>query len=158
LKFLSLLGNRKAQPFIATAYDEGCGVFSPDGRWVAYTSDESGRNEVHVATFPDASRRYRVSSGGGSQPHWNRDGNELFYLSGNKMASVPVRKNGDDLAFGAGRVLFEQQLQTFGGTAFSMGSRYDVSADGRFLVLLRASDEPPPPLTLVFHWTQLLKK
>ena len=111
-----------------------------------------------MAAFPDASRRYRVSTGGGSQPRWSRDGRELFYLAGRKMTSVPLERHGDDLSFGASRVLFEKPFQTFGGTAFNVASRYDVSGDGRFLVLLRASDEPPPPLSLVFHWTEALKK
>jgi len=158
LKFLDLAGDRKPHTFIATAYDEGAGNFSPDGRWVAYTSDESGRAEVHVASFPDASRRYRVSSDGGTQPRWSRDGRELFYLAGSKMTGVPVHAQRDDLTFGTSRVLFEAPFQTFGGTAFNISSRYDVSADGRFLVLLRASDEPPPPLTLVFHWTEMLRR
>ena len=158
LKFLEIAGDRKPRIFVATAYDEGAGVFSPDGRWVAYTSDESGRTEVHVTAFPDASRHYRVSSGGGSQPRWSPDGRELFYLSGNKMMSVPVQRQENDLAFGPGQVLFEQRFQTFGGTAFNISTRYDVSKDGRILALLRASEDPPPPLTLVFHWARALRK
>jgi serine/threonine protein kinase/Tol biopolymer transport system component len=158
LKYLSLVDDRTPRTFVTTNYDELCGVFSPDGRWVAYSSDETGRNEVNVAEFPNASRRYRVSTSGGSQPRWSRDGNELFYLSGNRMTSVPVKRQGDDLVFGSGQVLFELRLQTFGGTAFNIASHYDVSPDGRFLVLVRASEDPPPPLTLVFHWTELLKR
>jgi Tol biopolymer transport system component len=158
LKFLPLTGDRQPRTFIATPYDEGSGVFSPDGRWVAYTSDESGRNEIHVAAFPDASRRYRVTSGGGSHPRWSRDGRELFYVSGRNMMSVPVEKQEADLAFGQSRTLFEKQLQTYGATAFYQPSRYDVSSDGRFLVLLRAGEEAPPPISLVFNWTELLKR
>jgi eukaryotic-like serine/threonine-protein kinase len=158
LKYLPMTGDRKPRSFVATAYDEGSGAFSPSGGWVAYTSDESGRTEVHVTSFPDASRHYRVSSGGGTQPRWSPDGRELFYLSGNKMMSVSVAKQGDDIAFGASQVLFERPFQTFGGTAFNISSRYDVSRDGRILALVRASDQPPPPLTLVFHWTEMLKK
>ena len=157
LKFLPLAGDRQPRTFIATPYDEGSGVFSTDGRWVAYTSDESGRNEVHVAAFPDASRRYRVSSGGGSHPRWSRDGRELFYISGKSMMSVPIERQGADLVFGQARTLFEKQLQTYGGTAFYTPSRYDVAEDGRFLVLLRSGEEAPPPLTLVYHWTEMLK-
>jgi Tol biopolymer transport system component len=158
LKVLPLAGDRRPRTFIATPYEEGGGVFSPDGRWVAYTSDESGLKEIHVAAFPDASRRYRVSSGGGSQPRWSRDGRELFYVSGKSMMSVLVEKQGTDVVFGQARILFEKQLQTYGGNTQSFPSRYDVSADGRFLVLVRATEEPPPPLTLVFHWTEMLKK
>ena len=144
--------------FIATPYDEGYGVFSPDGRWVAYTSDESGRKEVHVAAFPDASRRYRVSSAGGSQPRWSGGGRELLYMAGNSMMSLSVEKRGGELAFGRGRALFQKQLQSFGGSVFSLPSRYDVSADGRVLALLPASEERQPPLTLVFHWTEMLRR
>jgi Tol biopolymer transport system component len=158
LKYLPMTGDRKPRSFVATAYDEGCGTFSPNGAWVAYSSDESGRTEVHATSFPDASRHYRVSSGGGTQPRWGPDGRELFYLSGNKMMSVPIQKSGDETAFGASQVLFERPFQTFGGTAFNISSRYDVSRDGRILALIRASDQPPPPLTLVFHWAEMLKK
>ncbi|HEX7252358.1 MAG TPA: hypothetical protein VF376_05705, partial [Thermoanaerobaculia bacterium] len=148
MKFLPVAGDRKPRTFAATAFDEGGGRFSPDGRWVAYTSDESGRTEVHVTSFPDASRHYRVSSGGAAQPRWSPDGRELFYVSGNKMTSVPVQKQGEDLAFGASQVLFERPFQTFGGTAFNTSTRYDVSKDGRILALVHANDQPPPPLTL----------
>jgi serine/threonine protein kinase/Tol biopolymer transport system component len=158
LKFLPLAGDRQPRTFIASPYDEGSGVFSPDGRWVAYASDESGRSEIHVADFPDASRRYRVSSGGGAQPRWSRDGRELFFISGKSMMSVPAGRQGADLVFGQARTFFEKQLQTYGGTASYMTGRYDVSEDGRFLVLLRATDEAPPPLSIVLHWTELLKK
>jgi len=158
LKFLSMIGDGKPRTLVATAYDEGPGVFSPDGRWVAYSSDESGRTELHVTAFPDASRHYRVSSGGGSQPRWSPDGRELFYLSGNKMMSAPVERQGDDLVFGASQTLFEQRFQTFGGTAFNATTRYDVSKDGRIVALLRATEEPPPPLTLVFHWAEAFRR
>ncbi|HEY6930097.1 MAG TPA: protein kinase [Thermoanaerobaculia bacterium] len=158
LKYLPTSGEGKPQNFVATAYDEGCGAFSPDGRWVAYTSDESGQSEVHVTSFPDASRHYRVSSGGGTQPRWSPDGRELFYLSGTKMMSVPVERPADDLTFGSSLVLFERALQTFGGTAFNFSTRYDVSRDGRILALVRANEQPPPPLTLVFNWMEMLKK
>ena len=127
---------------------------------IATVASLSAHEGATVTLIRGATRSvHRVSSGGGSQPRWSRDGRELFYISGKSMMSVPVEKQGTDLAFGQARTLFEKELQTFsGGTAFYQPSRYDVSDDGLFLVLLRATEEPPPPLTLVFHWTELLRK
>jgi len=72
--------------------------------------------------------------------------------------SAPVERQGDDLVFGASQTLFEQRFQTFGGTAFNATTRYDVSKDGRIVALLRATEEPPPPLTLVFHWAEAFRR
>src|SRR5262249_16135049 len=80
LKYVSRTGCRQSHTYIAAAEDETNGDFSPDSRWVAYASDESGRFEVYVASFPDPVRRVRVSAEGGSQPRWSRDGKELFYV------------------------------------------------------------------------------
>ena len=106
------------------------GQFSPDGRWVAYVSDESGRNEVYVAPFPGPGGKWQISTAGGTYPRWRRDGTEIFYVSpDSKLMSAAV--NGKGLSFEVGAVtpLFETHLVT--------GSRYayDVSADGqRFLI------------------------
>lgn len=156
LKVLSLSGERRVHDFVATPFNEVNGDFSPDGGWVAYASDESGRMEIYVASFPAAGRRYRVSSGGASHPRWTHDGRELFYLVGGKtMTAVSVRREGRELAFGPPQPLFQARVQLLNSNATP--SRYDVSADGRFLIAVRASDEQPPPLVLVLNWAEQLK-
>ncbi|HEV8230947.1 MAG TPA: protein kinase [Thermoanaerobaculia bacterium] len=157
LKLLPLSGEPRPRDFMATRYKEESGDFSPDGRWVAYASDESGRMEIYVSSFAEAGRRYRVSSGGGGYPRWSHDGRELFYLVGGKtMTAVSVRLEGPDLAFGSPLPLFDVRVQMLVDSHFRP-SKYDVSADGRFLIAVRASDEPPPPLVLVLNWAEALK-
>jgi len=157
LKVLPLSGERRPRNFVATRYDEESGDFSPDGRWVAYASDESGRMEIYVASFLEPGRRYRVSSGGGGHPRWSHDGRELFYLVGGKtMTAVSVKSEGPDLAFGSPQPLFDARVEML-VNAIMRPSKYDVSADGRFLITVRASDKPPPPLVLVLNWAEQLK-
>ena len=158
LKVVSLSGDRTPRPFIATADDETNGDFSPDGRWVAYVSDESGRKEVYVASFPDAARRIRVTSEGGAQPRWSRDGKELFYLSAGQLFASPVGRAGDDVTFGQGQALFPLRLFMQGDSGFDLITRYDVAPDGRFLALVRGEDQAPRPLTLILNWAETLKK
>jgi Tol biopolymer transport system component len=113
---------------------------SPDGRWLAYESDESGRLEVHVRTLPDTNRgHWQVTNGGGTRPHWSRDGSELFYFlqegDGGTIMSVPV-DSGEAFAFGSPRLLFRGPYR--GGSVNGRGT-YDVGPDGRFLMLKDAN-------------------
>jgi Tol biopolymer transport system component len=123
--------------------------FSPDGRWVAYQSDESGRLEVYAQPFPGPVGKWRVSADGGAWPCWSRDGRELFYYFGNKMMAVDV-KTGPVFAAGTPRLLFEGQFS----------SRYDISPDGRRFLMIQPV-EPPQPATrieLVLNWFEELKR
>jgi Tol biopolymer transport system component len=157
LKVLPLFGERLPRAFMATRFDEQSGAFSPDGRWVAYSSDESGRQEIYVASFPEPTRRYRVSSQGGTNPRWSRDSREFFYLAGGKsMMAVSVKYHDPELVFGPPKRLFDVRVSLI--DSFHSPNRYDVSADGRFLVAVPASNEGPPPLVLVFNWAEQLKK
>jgi Tol biopolymer transport system component len=148
---LPVEGEPKPVPFLKTAFNEYNGRFSPDGRWVAYTSDESGRAEIYISPFPGAGGKRLVSLAGGDQARWRADGKELFYLApdGQLMAGE-VRIKGTDLEIGTVRPLF--------GPLLPIG--YDVSSDGqRFLAVLpeeRAA--APDPLTVVMNWTAGLKK
>ncbi len=150
---LPLEGDHKPAPFLRTEFDEQQGQFSPDGSWVAYTSDESGGNEIYVRTFspkPDAGGKWLVSRGGGTSPHWGSDGRELFYLGrdGSVMAvEVTARP-----AFQAGAPtpLFQPPR---GNAA------WDVTADGkRFLFAVPAAQSAAPPFTVVLNWQAVLKK
>jgi Tol biopolymer transport system component len=128
---LPLFGDRKPFPFMQTAAVENWASFSPDGKWVAYSSDESGVAEVYVGQFPPVpGRKVRISSGGGSQARWRRDGKELFYLApGRVLMSAAVVNPGSDFAAAIPQPLFEMRY------AYGQYHAFDVTADGqRFLV------------------------
>jgi hypothetical protein len=143
----------KPIPWLATPFLEMRARFSPDGRWVAYSSNESGRSEIYVALFQGLGGRRQISKGGGAYPRWRDDAKEIFYagLNGTLMAAqVSVKEASIEL--GAVRPL---------GTSVYLGRGYpyDVSADGqRFLVAAPLGQKSPAPLTLVQNWTTLLKK
>ncbi len=143
-------GNR-ASPFAVEALAQGNSRFSPDGRWIAYGSDESGRAEVYVRPFPSGSGTWQVSTSGGAFANWRRDGKELFFLGLDfKLMAVPITA---DAKFHAGTPVPLFAVHPGGGTV------YDVSSDGqRFLVNSVASDVGSPPLELFIHWTALLEK
>lgn len=144
-------GERKPIPFLTTPADETFGQFSPDGKWIAYSSDESGRREVYVQGFaPDRSPatavgKWQVSSAGGDKPRWSHDGKELFYLSADsKLMKVPV-KSGATFEPGKAVALFDVRAAGF--------FPYDVSPDGRFLINTPVeSDATEMPITVVLNW------
>jgi Tol biopolymer transport system component len=145
----------KARPFVTSPVHEEDGRFSPDGRWVAYTSDESGQFEIYVRPFPDPGARRQVSTRGGAMPRWRADGRELFYIApDNELMSVPV-KTGEVFEAGAPMPLFETQIR-----AAPAWPQYDVSSDGqRFLIntMTEAAAEREP-ITLVLDWTAAFKR
>jgi Tol biopolymer transport system component len=157
---LPLDGSRKPIPILQTLSAEDRGQFSPDGKWIAYESSESGLKEVYIRGFPPSSTRWQISNHGGMAPRWRGDGKELFYLSpDNKMMSVTVRTSADSIEWDKPRELFGG-LNAI-GTALT--TPYDVSADGqRFLLsLLSVPYEGRggiPPLTVVLNWQAALKK
>ncbi len=162
---LPLFGERKPLPFLQTPFNEVPGRFSPDGRWIAYVSNESGRSEVYVAPFqgaggsPSAAAapgtpggKWQVSTTGGSEPRWRRDGKEIFYLApDNKLMSAAVNGAGSALEVGTVRPLFDTRP---GG----LRSVYDVSADGQRFLVNTLVEEAPAPITLVVNWQAGLKK
>src|SRR5262249_9508433 len=147
-----------AAPFITTAYNETQGQISPNGHWIAYTSNESGRDEVYVQSFPVAGRKQQLSTDGGRMPRWRRDGREVFYLAANQfLTSVPI---GDPTSLTLGRptALFRTRLVVEGSESTGLRTTYDVSADGqRFLLRYKPAD-PGPPMTVVTNWLAGLKK
>jgi Tol biopolymer transport system component/predicted Ser/Thr protein kinase len=147
LWLLPLEGDRTPVPLVHTESNEVDGRISPDGRWIAYSSDDSGRSEVYVSAFPKPGGRWQVSSGGGSQPVWRRDGKEIFYLGADrKLMAAPVTP-GPRFEAGPSRALFQTRSRYTGNYA------YDVSPDGqRFLVNTLVGSEAMPPVTVVLHW------
>ena len=133
------------------------GQFSPDGKWVAYASNETGKWEIFVTSFPDAHGKWQVSMGGGEQPRWRGDGKELFYLSSvGKVMAAPV-VTGAKFDAGTPVVLFQAtpRQPVVSGDLFG----YDVSRDGqRFLINTQLKQQQTEPMTVVLHWTAKLNK
>jgi Tol biopolymer transport system component len=149
------LPERKAEPWLATRFYENGGRLSPNGRWVAFTSDESGRFEVYVDSFPKPTARVRVSNAGGSQPVWRRDGKELYYLSADDKLVAVTTQVADSFRAGAPQVLFEARVRR--GPALT--PQYDVSADGqRFLLNRLVGDEAAKSVTLLQNWSEGARK
>jgi Tol biopolymer transport system component len=149
----SLRGDPQIRPILNTPAYEGSGRLSPDGRWIAYSSNESGRMEVVITPFPQADRKAQVSSEGGTQPVWNPNGREIFYRSGTKMMSVAVSTS-PDLVLSTPRLLFD--LRYAFGTGITIAN-YDVSSDGQRFVMVK--DEPGAGrLNVVLNWSEELKR
>ena len=148
---LPMFGDRRPFPFAETEFDERTGEISPDGHWMAYASDESGNPEVYVRPFPSGPGKWQVSRDGGAEPHWRRDGKELFYLSGDKRL-VAVEVKADPPAFHAGvsTPLFVARLT---GLEQAAWNRYAVTADGeRFLVNKIGEDPAGMSITVSLNW------
>jgi eukaryotic-like serine/threonine-protein kinase len=145
---LPMFGDRKPYPFLETEFDETSAIFSPDGRWVAYVSDEAGTYEVYVRRFQGSGGSWRISTDGGTVPRWRRDGKELFYFSGKKLMAVDVKASESSFEPGSPRLLFEK----------SGISNYDVSRDGQQFLIAIPVESSPEPITVVLNWTADLKR
>ncbi len=133
-----------AQPYVTTAFNQTFGAFSPDRRWVAYASDESGKFDIYIDSFPKPGSRLRVTTAGGTEPRWHRDGSELYFRRGRELHSVALTQAGGALEVGAMNRLFD---------AGAAVRSYDVSPDGRrFLINLPASSAARAPITIVHNW------
>jgi Tol biopolymer transport system component len=153
---LPLQGERKPWPFLQTKFNEGEAKFSPDGRWVAYSSDESGRPEVYVRPFPGPGAKWQISTDGGGAPEWARNGRELFYVSlAGKLVSVVVRTQP---AFSADIPRIIADIPSFLLATFGPG--YSVSSDGQRFLFVKANVEkgPPDEVRVVLNWTEELKE
>jgi serine/threonine protein kinase len=153
LWLLPLEGDRTPRPFLDTQADETMGLFSPDGRFVTYVSNTSGRNEVYVVPFPDPGGQWQVSTQGGTEPRWRSDGKELYYFTpDNWLIAAQVNMEGDHFEIGGIQQLFQARES---GDIW----RYDVAQDGeRFLVLAPLIDEAASPIHLVVNWPEELKR
>jgi hypothetical protein len=135
-------------PVVQSAFNDVDGVVSPDGRWIAWASDETGRFEVYVDRFPRSQGRVTVTSGGGSEPRWRRDGRELYFRRGSEIHAVALNVT-------AGSIDVQSTTRLF--TAPPGVRAYDASPDGQwFLVNLPAEAGPPIPATLIVHWQRIV--
>jgi len=148
---VSLEGEPRARPFLETRFDESRAVFSPDGDFLAYVSDETGRREVYLRRVDDPARRWAVSAGGGYSPQWSRDGRELFFVTDRHMMAVAVDVMGK-VEVGSARSLFQvpERISAY---------NYGVSPDGQsfYMVERGATRRSPTELNLVLNWAEELK-
>jgi hypothetical protein len=151
---------RRAEPFLVTEFNEFGAKFDPNGRWVAYTSNESGRNQVYVRSFPDAADKRQISVNGGSAPRWSRDGLELFYVTADgSVIALTVDTRGSFRA-GPSRLLFAADMRRAElGGQITAEAWFNVD-DQRFFVVPNPPGPlpPAPPLTVITAWTGLLRK
>jgi Tol biopolymer transport system component len=157
---LQLSGEHKEYPLLDSQFDEREPRFSPDGRWLAYASDESGQPEIYVRPFTSDGKlgadKKRVSTTGGFQPLWSSNGKELFYLSADyNLMSVSVSISGESINLGAPKVLFAARTMSH----YGLSHEYDVTPDGqRFLVGIAVGDSRKPAPTVLLNWQAELKK
>jgi dipeptidyl aminopeptidase/acylaminoacyl peptidase len=141
--------DRKPIPVAKTAATESNGQFSPDGRFVAYETNESGRFEIAVQTFPSPSGRWQVSVAGGTQPRWRADGKELYFIGGDdSMMAAPVTMTAGSFSSGPPVALFAANVAPGAGAD---SHQYAVARDGRFLIV-RPADSAPAPIILLLNW------
>jgi Tol biopolymer transport system component len=157
LAVFSIPDKQKQNSFVSGNFSAANATFSPNGRYVAYASNETGQLEVFVQTFPEQTGKSQVSNSGGNEPQWRRDGNELFYLKPDgTVMSVDVKTVVGEFQAGRPHALFQAQLAS--GTGY-VRNHYAVSPDGRrFLMLVPAGEAKPTPLTVVVNWQSLLEK
>jgi dipeptidyl aminopeptidase/acylaminoacyl peptidase len=125
-------------------------AFSPDGRWMAYRSDESDRWEIYIQPFPGTGQKWQVSTSGGVEPTWRSDGKELYFVSGDSIMSADVRPSGTSLAIGTPHALFQTKLPRM------ERNRFVVSPDGRKFLVVVSADQEPNSITVMLNWRSIL--
>jgi Tol biopolymer transport system component len=160
---LPMQGDRTPQPFVKSKFADGSGRFSPDGKWVAYCSNESKRNEVYVQPWPGPGPKIQISSEGGSDPIWSRNGKELFYRNGDKMMVVAVATQPTFRA-SKPQLLWEGQysegMSSSCGPPGTTSANYDVTSDGRRFLMVKDLDQGAVStrIVVVLNFAQELKR
>ena len=148
LMVLPMEGERKPRPFATSPANEQQGQFSPDGKWVAYQSNESGRDEIYVRPFPGPGGQWQISVDGGIAPRWRRDGKEIYFVSPDRsMMAAVVTVKGDSLSPSQPVMLFRPNIAASGARP-----QYDVARDGLFLIDAEQTDHTAAPITLLQNW------
>jgi dipeptidyl aminopeptidase/acylaminoacyl peptidase len=153
LMVLPLTGDRRPFPIVSTPFDEQQGAFSPDGKWVAYQSDKSGRFEIYVRPFPGPGGESQVSAEGGHSPRWRADARELYFLAPDlKMMAAKVETKGAAFSASAPESLFQTRINQA-----TNRQQYDVARDGRFLILTDLPETSTEPIHLLLNWQPTLR-
>ena len=144
-------GDRRPQPVLNTPFNEGVPRFSPGGPWLAYSSDKSGRREIYVRPFRVPGQEWLISTDGGNEPVWSRDGRRLFYVNGDKMMAVDITTQP---AFSPGPPRMLYQGRFLSGWDLNATSGYDVSLDGRRFLRVQAAEpeQPHRHINVVINW------
>ena len=150
---LALDGAREPRPLLNETYDERAVVFSPDGQWIAYVSDESGRDEIYVRPYPGPGPKHPVSAGEGREPVWSKGNREIFFRSDNAMMAVDVR-TGATFEAEEPRVLFEDNFKR---TQW-INPFYDVSPDGERFLMIQPTADAPREIHVMLDWAQELER
>jgi serine/threonine protein kinase/Tol biopolymer transport system component len=153
---LSLTGDGRATPYLNSSFNERDGRFSPDARWVAYSSDESGKPEIYIQSFPTAGRKRLISTNGGFEPEWRKDGRELYYMAPDrKLMAVTIASSPSSVEVSIPRALFEApEVRPFIGRA-----QYAVLDNGqRFLFNARYENAEPRSINVIFNWLAGIKR
>jgi Tol biopolymer transport system component len=149
---LELDGEPETKDLIVTEFAEGVGRLSPDGGWILYQSNASGRFEVYVQPYPGPGRTLRASTAGGLWPRWSADGTEIYYQTfAGMLMAVPVRSAGSGLTLAPA-------VELFSGPSIDDGGKYDVTADGRFLVVEPIAEQQPEPVVVLMNWPAVLDR
>jgi hypothetical protein len=152
-------GERQPFPFLQTDFNQSQAQIAPNGRWIAYTSDETGHSEVYVQSFPHPGSKRQVSSIGGVQPRWRKDGKELFYLSPDEQLMAVTVRGEAEIDVEPAHPLFRTQLPMWatGGPPIWRTS-YAVAGDGQRFLLNNPPEHPAPPITVVLNWPAALRR
>jgi serine/threonine-protein kinase len=152
IQTLSLDGGDKIQSFLQSSFNFSSPHFSPDGRWVAYMSDESGRREVCIQPFPGPGGKWMISTEGGEYPRWARNGREIFFLSGDKLMSVALETQPTFKA--------ATPHALFPATGYLAAGNYDVAPDGQHFVMIKQDDTltNPKELNVILNWSEELRR
>jgi hypothetical protein len=149
---MPLSGERRPVPILRNSWNEGQSQIAPDGRLLAYASDETGMFQVYVQTFPEGNAKWQLSTAGGYDPRWSRDGRELFYIAADRSLMAVDVTTGARFGHGSPRKLFETRLR---GLWQDTRNHYDVTPDGRrFLLLAPDADPHAIPYTITVNWAR----
>jgi Tol biopolymer transport system component len=149
---LPLTDDLKPFPVLKTPFQAHGAQFSPDGKWIAYASNESGRFEIFVQPFPPGPGKWQISNSGGTQPRWRRDGKELFYIAPNNAlmaAPYKITPDGRSIESGPPRILFSTRMVR---ESAPNGAHYVVSSDGLRFLVDTVVEEPTPQITIIRNW------